>query len=185
MTDSSIENELSSYLNSDEKLLWSGKPKTGIVFRSYDIFLIPFSLVWSGSAFQSSHSVRSSFDFFPFILFILVGIYLVIGRFFVDAIKRANTIYGITSKKIIIQTQIFGKETKLLDLKTITKITLSENKNGIGTIKLNPLDSSDYTRPHIRFTGSRSYGLNQPPSLEFIQNVKEVYDLILKLQEKK
>lgn len=45
MTNYEIENELRPDLGSDEKLVWTGKPKTGIVFRSSDVFLIPFSIL--------------------------------------------------------------------------------------------------------------------------------------------
>lgn len=42
--------ELRQHLDSGENLLWTGQPKTGIVFRNADIFLIPFSLLWCGFA---------------------------------------------------------------------------------------------------------------------------------------
>ena len=37
--------ELQQHLDNNEKLVWTGRPKTGIVFRTADIFLIPFSLL--------------------------------------------------------------------------------------------------------------------------------------------
>lgn len=42
--------EHSEYLDGREKLPWTGQPKSGMVFRSADIFLIPFSLLWCGFA---------------------------------------------------------------------------------------------------------------------------------------
>ena len=37
-------------LGADESLLWSGQPRKGIAFRSSDVFLIPFSILWGGFA---------------------------------------------------------------------------------------------------------------------------------------
>ncbi len=37
-----------SELGGDERLLWYGQPKKGLILRTYDIFMIPFSLVWGG-----------------------------------------------------------------------------------------------------------------------------------------
>jgi len=48
MTNYDIENELRQNLSSGEKLIWTGRPKTGIMLRSSDAFLIPFSLLWGG-----------------------------------------------------------------------------------------------------------------------------------------
>jgi len=40
--------DLAAYLAKDEKVLWSGAPPGGILFRASDLFLIPFTLVWAG-----------------------------------------------------------------------------------------------------------------------------------------
>ena len=37
---------ISKELASEERLLWSGRPQQGVVFRRTDLFLIPFSLLW-------------------------------------------------------------------------------------------------------------------------------------------
>ncbi len=50
MTNFDIEIELQNNLSSGEKLVWIGRPKKGIVFRSSDAFLIPYSLIWGGFA---------------------------------------------------------------------------------------------------------------------------------------
>ncbi len=101
------ENELRSNLSSDEKLIWTGKPKTGIIFRSVDAYLIPFSLLWGALALFWETSAITSGAPLPAVLlgipFVLVGLYIAIGRFFVDAKRRANTIYGITQDRIIIR----------------------------------------------------------------------------------
>ncbi|HEX2899453.1 MAG TPA: hypothetical protein VHS96_07010, partial [Bacteroidia bacterium] len=37
-------------LGAGEELVWTGRPKTGIVFRPSDAVMIPFSIVWCGFA---------------------------------------------------------------------------------------------------------------------------------------
>ena len=139
-----IENELRPDLSSDEKLIWTGKPKTGIVFRSSDVFLIPFSLFWAGFAVFWETSVLATDAPFFFKLwgipFVLVGLYITVGRFFLDAKKRANTIYGITNDRIIIKTGLFSREIKSLNIRTLSDITINQKADNSGTITLGPSD---------------------------------------------
>lgn len=41
--DFNLTSELQDYLDKNEKLLWTGQPRKGIVFSAADIFMIPFS----------------------------------------------------------------------------------------------------------------------------------------------
>ena len=42
--------EIKQELQKDEKLLWTGSPKQGILFRWVDVFTVPYSvfIVWGG-----------------------------------------------------------------------------------------------------------------------------------------
>lgn len=179
-----IENELRPNLSSDEKLIWTGKPKTGILLRSSDAILIPFSVFWAGFVVFWETSVLSTDAPFPFALFgipfVLVGLYITIGRFFVDAKKRSNTIYGITQDRIIIKTGIFNREIKSLNIKTLSDITINQKADNRGTITLGPTDSRYSMMQGVEWPGNK-----QPPCLEFIEDVKSVYDIIIDLQRKK
>lgn len=184
MTNFELEEELRPHLSSGERFIWTGKPKTGIIFRSSDTFMIPFSLLWGGFAlfWETTVIVTDAPFFFKLwgIPFVLIGLYMIIGRFFVDAKKRANTIYGITSDRIIIKSGIFRKEIKSLNIRTLSDITISQKADNSGTITLGPTD--------IRYSmmqGMEWPGAKQPPRLEFIENVKSVYDKIIDLQRQK
>ena len=184
MTNYDIENELRPNLSSGEKLIWTGKPKTGIMLRSSDAFLIPFSLLWGGFAvFWESSALESDAPFFFKlwgIPFVLAGIYIIIGRFFIDAKKRANTIYGITTDRIVIKSGVFSTEIKSLNIKTLSDITINQKSDNSGTITLGPSD--------VRYSmmqGMEWPGAKQPPRLEFIEDVKSVYDKIIDLQRQK
>jgi len=184
MTNFDIEKELRPNLSSDEKLLWTGKPKTGIVFRGSDAFLIPFSLLWGGFAiFWETYVILTDAPFFFKlwgIPFVLVGLYITVGRFFLDAKKRANTIYGITPDRIIIKTGIFSSEIKSLNIRTLSDITINQKADNTGTITLG---STDFR--YAMMQGMDWPGAKQPPRLEFIEDVKSVYDKIIDIQRQK
>lgn len=40
--------EFTKELGPGETILWAGRPSGGIQFHGYDLFLIPFTLVWAG-----------------------------------------------------------------------------------------------------------------------------------------
>jgi hypothetical protein len=177
-------NELGPILGSDEKLVWTGKPKTGIILRTSDAFLIPFSLLWGGFAiFWESVAVSSSgpslFSLWG-IPFVVMGIYMIVGRFIVDAKKRANTVYGITVDRIIIRSGIFNRDIKSLNIRTLSDITMTQKKDNSGTITLGPTDFR-----YSMMQGIDWPGVKQIPRLEFIEDVKDVYDQIIDLQRKR
>src|SRR4051812_19863506 len=97
---------VSSELSTGEELVWSGRPRAGIRLSGPDLFLIPFSLVWCGFAVFWEKSVlgMGAPGFFPLfgLVFVVVGLYLVFGRFIADAIRRGKTFYGLTPRRAII-----------------------------------------------------------------------------------
>jgi hypothetical protein len=90
----SLESALAPYLDLDERLLSSGQPRHGIRLRAQDALLIPFSLLWGGFAVFWEMSVIVSGAPFFFMLwgipFVLVGCYIVFGRFLVERIKDTH-----------------------------------------------------------------------------------------------
>src|ERR1700722_12459833 len=89
-------------LRSGETIRWNGRAPTGIRFRSADALLIPFSLVWGGFAifWESAVVAENAPILFRLwgIPFICVAIYIIAGRFFVDAWLRSRTSYYVTDR---------------------------------------------------------------------------------------
>jgi len=176
---------LHSQLAPDERLLWFGQPRSGIVFRAFDILVIPFSLMWGGTAIFIQVSVLTSDTTILHKLFALpffvVGLYLLFGRFILDAMRRSATYYGITNERIIIISTRFGRQIRSLDLRALDVISLNEKSDGSGTITFGLA-----SRRYYGYDGTRLPGLDQHtiPEFEMIQNAKSVYETVRIAQRK-
>jgi hypothetical protein len=181
MIDSDIQQELQYELVGDEKLIWAGRPRAGIIFTRSDVFYVPFGLIFLGlvSAFFyiSYRQQPSSFYNFYIFIFVIAGIYNAFGRFIYDSKRRANTVYGITDARIIIKSGIFSKNYKSVYLEDIPEINIEEGPNSSGTIVLgsNAFQLSDL--PGMGKLRAES----RPIRLEYLSDVEDPYRLLLKL----
>jgi hypothetical protein len=175
---SSIEREL----NSGERMLWKGRPRGGIRLRGVDLFLIPFSFVWSGfvvfGGFAAVVSAKSSSSYWaalvPLIPFVLMGFYILIGRFFVDAMMRARTEYGLTNRRAIIVSGLFSRNVKSIDFLSTPEILLNERGDKSGTITFGATPFGGWMQRNPWSFGSSS----ATPAFEMIEDVRSVYRTI-------
>lgn len=129
-------------------MLWAGRPYQGFfLLRPFDAFLIPFSFLWLGlviaGAVGTSASQKSG-EWFPFIfllVFVAFGLYIALGRFLVDARQRQGTFYGLSNQRVIIVCGLLQREIKSINLKTMNDLSLSQRRDGWGTIKFGGLDA--------------------------------------------
>lgn len=180
-----IKNEL----DGNERLIWTGQPKRGVIFRSSDIFMVPFSIMWGGFAlfwettaliefFRAGSNMPIIFPLFG-IPFVIVGIYIMAGRFWIDAKRREGTYYGLTDKRIIIISGILSRKIKSLNLRTLRDVSVSEKSNGTGTVTFGPTNPMSWW-----FGGLHWPGMSLSPSFEMINEAKNVYEKICESQEK-
>jgi hypothetical protein len=166
-----------------ERLLWSGRPKQGIVFRPIDIIFIPFSLFWGCFTIFWEVTVISQGTPFIFkiwgIPFILVGLYMVIGRFFVDAKLRQRIYYALTSERILLISGLFSKNIKSLKLKTLDEININTKADGSGTITFGRNNPFSWSYSSMPWPGSEKF---LAPSFDSIVNARQVYELIRRAQ---
>ena len=172
-------------LGSGERLLWSGQPRQGVVFRTSEIFMTPFALMWGGFAFFWEWEVIRAPNTPPFFMlwgipFVLVGIYLIVGRFFVEAKQRERTYYGVTNERIIIVSGLFSRKVKSLNLRTLADLTLSENSNGEGSISFG--GGTPFSAWFGGFSGWPGADNYLGPRFELIPNAKAVYESIRNAQ---
>ena len=106
--------------------------------------------------------------------FVLIGLYLIIGRFFADALARRRTIYGLTNERVIIIAGLFNASVKSLSLRTLSNVSLTERRDGTGTIALGP------PGPGAWWGGSSWPGVGQhvAPALDGVPDARSVYQSI-------
>lgn len=167
-----------------EHTLWWGRPRQGLVLRGTDMFAIPFSLLWCGFAIFWETSVVSSEKapgFFALwgIPFVVVGLYMVIGRFFAESLQRSKTYYALTADRVLIVSGVFSRTVKSLSLNTLSDVTLTEGRDGKGTITFGPQSPFG-----SMFGGPSSWpGVQQQlPRFDLIDDAKGVYEKIRSAQ---
>lgn len=177
-------------LDSGEKLIWADMPKQGVIFRGFDVFMIPFSLLWGGFAIfweimalsipnEEAGAAGYVFPLFG-IPFVLIGLYLIFGRFVHDSKRRANTFYGLTNQRAIMISGLFNKEVKSLNLASLSDVSLTEKGDMSGTITFGQENLMTNFLFANNFPGM---GMNTVPKFELIENAKEVYNKIREQQK--
>jgi hypothetical protein len=171
--------DLRNYLLKGEKIIWSGRPAQGLLLSSHDWFLIPFSLMWGGFAvfWEASALVTQAPSFMKLwgIPFVLIGLYLILGRFLLDSWIRQEMQYALTNKRILISwSRPFSKFTAI-SLQQLPEANLTEHVNGRGTIRFGQPASL-----WGRGNGFSSWAPSLDPSPQFIsiENARSVFEQI-------
>ena len=88
-----------------ERLLWSGGPQAFPVFEADDLVVVPFSLAWPGFAAVWVYSAAGTggvvFTAVAGTPFVLIGLYLTVGRLVVRAVQLRSTHYAVTTLRLI------------------------------------------------------------------------------------
>ncbi len=125
-------------LLSGERVVWSGQPIQGVRLFPRDLFLVPFSLIWGGFAIFWESSVLAQGAPPIFLLFgsvfAVAGLFMILGRFFIDARIRANTDYAVTDRRALIVRSGFFSNLQSVDLDTLGESSLDPRDDGRGTI---------------------------------------------------
>ena len=171
---------LARTLERGERLLWWGMPSQGVLFRKNDRMLIPFSIMWTGFAVFWETSVVTSDGPVLFKLwgipFVLIGMYILLGRFIHDAWRRRQIVYAVTSKRVLIATP---SKMQSIELSSCNSIQFEETKAGKGTLVFgqepNPFERKDFGA----WTGTPTV-----PTFEAIGDVRRVFELIRQAQKR-
>ncbi|MGG6893805.1 PH domain-containing protein [Rhizobium sp. BR 315] len=180
--------DIQSYFLPGEKLLWHGQPKQGFMSSRSDLLLVPFSLMWGGFAIFWEDAAITQVDapfFFKLwgVPFVLIGLYLIIGRFVVDAFVRARTQYAVTNRRIMILREGWFSKLLTLSLERLPAMDLDQKEDGTGTINFGT--DPEAGQDHHGSTSNWTPALSKAPRFLGITNVREVFDLIERAQSTK
>jgi hypothetical protein len=114
------------------------------MFRRSDWFFVPFSFLWFGFAlfwlgsvlWIGANAPSGPPIMFPIVgsLFVCVGFYMAVGRFFWDAYVRSQTLYALTNRRAIILVRHPFRQLRSVELTTATKVETEEGADGSGSV---------------------------------------------------
>jgi len=111
--------ELDKVLNTNEAVLWEGKPKfLPFLFGGaiVSLFGLIFLFVGAGVAYQG---IKSGNIFFLLMPHFWIGFILVFGVPIYRALVFSRTYYAITDKRALIQTGLIGRDFQMIDFDQI------------------------------------------------------------------
>jgi hypothetical protein len=121
-----------------ERIVWAGRPVRHRLFRRPDVVLVPFSALWCGFAVFWERSALSGGAPFFFALwgvpFVLVGLYVVAGRFVVRAVSSRRTRYTITDRRVLVHGGWSGNRLRTQYLNSLPPPVITEEPDGSGSL---------------------------------------------------
>jgi hypothetical protein len=173
-----------------EKVEWTGRPNLSVIFHPEDWLVIPFSLLWGGfaifwllgaSGFWGMWSNRPdrTFQWFGVIWgtpFVLVGQYMIWGRFVYRRWQKERTYYALTSRRALIVRSGFNERScSSAYFENLTLIDKRVRSDGIGDISFGgPV------------TGEWQWGKSKPPkplTFDDLDGVNSVYQIAIRVHD--
>lgn len=180
----------SSELLPGESLQWTGSPNTSVIFHKEDWGAIPFSLMWGGFAIfwillatgtlgnvtRNPNEGSSWFGVIWGTPFVLIGQYLIWGRFVYAYWKKQRTFYALSNRRALILVRGWnGRTSSSAYFEGMTLIDKWVGSDGIGSISFG-----------APFTGEWQWGKNnppRPPTFDDIDAADSVYQIAITLRD--
>ena len=168
-------------INNDEKILWEGKPKTGLFFwNKYILYYLIISFLYLTALIVIFVWTMFYLENVPFDsnVGLIIASVFVLGlplRFLLNNFRRQNTFYVLTEKRIFIQYIWFRTKIKSYELKNIQQMSLRKFNQEYGTILINYEQHWFNKVITIRI---ETRCMKQSKRLEYISDVKSVLQII-------
>jgi hypothetical protein len=190
MTEPVLAGVFSSELLPGESIAWTGQPNPAVIFHQEDWFAIPFSLLWGGFAIFwllgasgiwtiFTNKPNHTFQYFGVIWgtpFVVVGQYLIWGRFVYQWWKARRTYYALTDRRaLIVANGLNGRASSSAYFENMPMIDKRVRPDGIGSISFG-----------APYRGDWQFGKNRPPrppTFDDVDSIEPVYQLALRLRD--
>jgi uncharacterized membrane protein len=176
------------HVSSGEQIEWVGKPDPTKRFARGDSFLIPFSIMWGGFALfweAAAISSGSAFAVLWGVPFVLIGLYMIFGRFIYKSSRKRRTTYAVTDRRVM--TIVRGRRGESVEatyLRSIPNISTSAVAGGRGSVDFGlslPM-AGWYGNSGMEFLGRGQMGSAGVSFLD-IEDPRGVADLVERLRE--
>jgi hypothetical protein len=179
-------------LLSGERILWTGQPRTSVIFHREDALLIPFSLLWGGFAVFWEASVLGlwgnskvgpwSFGIVWGIPFVVIGQYLIWGRFFYATWLKKRTHYAVTNRRVIVVQNGWKRQMASAYIDSLPTLIKESGAGEIGILRFAQTSSTWSNRS--RFSPWNGMSVDGIPAFVDVDNVDSVYRLVSDQREK-
>jgi hypothetical protein len=184
-------------LGPGEEILWAGMPTAAVIFHKQDLLLIPFTLLWGGFAIYWELSALGigpftdhrhpngsrTFGIIWGVPFVLIGQYMIWGRFIYSAWLKTRTYYAVTNSRLIVVQRSWRKQIVSAYIEALPTVVKEDSRDGFGTLRF---DNIDY-QPRRRGQSIGSLDgvtVGTSPNFFDIEDVAAVYRLVLDLRDK-
>ena len=167
-----------------EHIIWQGQPKQGFRLAPQDAFAVPFAVFWLFAVllilFLSFTGKMNDVDPIAYVMlpvFLIFGLYMLVGRFLVDRLARRRTFFYLTTERALIESGLWRPNRRSVYLSAAAEIQFRGGRNGRGTVQ--------FGSPNMFGSLPPSWpGANQflPPAFNDIEDAERVYNLALKAQ---
>jgi hypothetical protein len=172
-----------------ETVEWSGRPNPTVIFQQEDWFMIPFSLLWGGFTIFWligatniwpiwTNRPDRTFQWFGLIWgtpFVLIGQYMIWGRFFYSRWKKNRTYYALTNRRaLLIEAGLGSRKVSSAYFENIAIVDKRVRHDGIGSISFGGPVTGEW-RP-------RNSTVPRFPTFEDIDNADSVYQIATRKQ---
>jgi hypothetical protein len=180
----------SSELSPGETIEWTGLPNAAVILHPEDWVAIPFSLLWGGFAifwFLGASGIwhiwtnrpNQTFQYFGLIWgtpFVLVGQYMIWGRFVYSRWKKQRTYYALTNRRaLIVENRLRSRASSSAYFENISVVDKRARLDGIGSISFGgPI--------RVEWQWGRR-NPPRPPTFDDVDDVDSVYQIALRLYD--
>jgi len=184
-----------------ESVLWVGRPSPGVIFGSRgDPGLIPFSLMSGGfavvwetmviwSLFSKPDLERSLFAIVG-IPFVVMGQYMIWGRFVRAARQKRTICYAVTNQRVIVVQNSQKRQVASAEIRSLPSMIKEKRSGEVATLRFYAATEL-YPKWSIRMSGKWNQwdawdelSLKNGPVFVDIKDADSVYQLISALQSR-